>query len=132
MLKKKIAILLEGTNEKIGFGNEYTFPVLSVKDGSNIEARTNVALANTLSGLVESTSSCTSEHSIEHALSANHPELPHGAGLIMLSEAYYTFFANKVPDKFVAMARAMGGLFTVAPYKLSMEETEKIMYKAYK
>jgi alcohol dehydrogenase len=158
-------ITKEDTNEKIGYGNSYTFPVLSivdpelmlsvpahltayqgfdalfhstegfiantatpisdayalksieliakylpvcVKDGNNIDARTQVALANTLSGFVESTSSCTSEHSMEHALSAHHPELAHGAGLIMLSEAYYTFFASKVPDKFIAMAKAMG------------------------
>jgi alcohol dehydrogenase len=158
-------ITKEETNEKIGFGNSYTFPVLSVvdpelmltvpkhltayqgfdalfhstegyianiatpisdayalksieliakylplcvRDGNNIEARTQVALANTLSGFVESTSSCTSEHSMEHALSAYHPDLPHGAGLIMLSEAYYTFFASKVPEKFVALAKAMG------------------------
>lgn len=158
-------ITKEDTNEKIGFGCEHTFPVLSVvdpelmltvppnltayqgfdalfhstegyiakiatpisdayalksieliakylpicvKDGSNIEARTKVALANTLSGLVESTSSCTSEHSMEHALSANHNKLPHGAGLIMLSEEYYTFFASKAPDKFIDMAKAMG------------------------
>lgn len=80
----------------------------AVKDGADLEARTNVALANTLSGFVESTSSCTSEHSMEHALSAFHPDLPHGAGLIMLSEAYYTFFADKVSDRFVTMAKAMG------------------------
>jgi len=81
---------------------------ICVRDGNNIEARTQVALANTLSGLVESISSCTSEHSMEHALSANHPNLPHGAGLIMLSESYYTFFASKVPERFINMAKAMG------------------------
>ncbi|MFZ7103886.1 MAG: iron-containing alcohol dehydrogenase [Peptococcaceae bacterium] len=158
-------ITKEDTNEKIGYGNPDTFPVLSVvdpelmlsvpkhltayqgfdalfhstegfiakiaspisdayalksiellakylpvcvKDGSNLEARTQVALANTLSGFVEATSRCTSEHAMEHALSAHHPELPHGAGLLMLSEAYYTFFASKVPDKFCVMARTMG------------------------
>ncbi|SNS41274.1 alcohol dehydrogenase [Anaerovirgula multivorans] len=158
-------ITKEETNEKIGFGNTYTFPVLSVvdpelmltvpkhltayqgfdalfhaaegyianiatpisdayalksieliakylptcvKDGNHIEARTQVALANTLSGFVEATSSCTSEHSMEHALSAYYPDLPHGAGLIMLSEAYYTFFSSKVPKRFEAMAKAMG------------------------
>lgn len=158
-------ITKEDTNEKIGFGNSYTFPVLSVvdpelmlsvpahltayqgfdalfhavegyianiatpisdafalksmeliakylpaciKDGNNIEARSQVALANTLSGLVESTSSCTSEHSMEHALSAYHHQLPHGAGLIILSEAYHTFFSAKVPHRYTAMAKAMG------------------------
>ena len=86
--------------------NEY-LPI-AIKDGSNIEARTKVALANTLSGLVESTSSCTSEHSIEHALSAYHHDLPHGAGLIILSASYFSFFAAKLPERFTEMARAMG------------------------
>ncbi len=80
----------------------------AVQDGANAEARAQVALANTLSGMVESISSCTSEHAMEHAMSAFHPELPHGAGLIMLSAAYFSFFADKAPERFAAMARAMG------------------------
>ena len=80
----------------------------AVNDGSNIEARTDVALANTLAGFVESTSSCTSEHSMEHAMSAYHPKLPHGAGLIMLSEEYFSFFEKVVPERFADMAAAMG------------------------
>lgn len=80
----------------------------AVKDGANLEARTEVALANTLSGFVESTSSCTSEHSLEHALSAYYPDLPHGAGLIMLSASYFSFFADKLPERFILMAEAMG------------------------
>lgn len=157
----------EENNEKIGFGYEKTFPVLSVidselmmtvpekltayqgfdalfhstegyinntsyiisdmyalkaieligkylakavKDGSNEEARDNVALANTFSGIVESTSGCTSEHSIEHALSAFHSDLPHGAGLIMISKEYYTLIANsgRCDEKMIEMAKALG------------------------
>lgn len=82
---------------------------VAVKDGSNVEARAQVAFANTLSGLVETTSCCTSEHSIEHAMSAYHPELPHGAGLTMLSKAYFGFFLGKIPGHlYENMARAMG------------------------
>lgn len=81
---------------------------VAVRDGANLEAREQVAIASTLAGMVESTSSCTSEHGMEHALSAYYPELPHGAGLLMLSEAYYTFFADKCPDRFAIMAGAMG------------------------
>jgi alcohol dehydrogenase len=80
----------------------------AVNDGSNEEARSMVALANTLSGFVESTSSCTSEHSLEHALSAYHHELPHGAGLIMISLAYYTYFADKTPERMITMAKTLG------------------------
>lgn len=82
---------------------------VAVNDGTNKEARANVALANTLSGFVESTSCCTSEHSLEHAMSALHPRLEHGAGLIMLSRAYFGFFLGKIPGElYEAMAKAMG------------------------
>lgn len=80
----------------------------TVKDGADLDARGDVALANTLSGFVESLSSCTSEHAIEHALSAIHPALPHGAGLIMLSLAYFQSFLGVCDDRFVDMARALG------------------------
>ncbi len=153
-------------NEKIGFGNQYTFPILAivdptlmvsipprltayqgfdaffhaaegyianiatpiseayslkslqllyqylptaVRDGSDLEARSQVALASTLAGMVESTSSCTSEHSMEHAMSAYYPNLPHGAGLIALSLAYFATFTDAVPERFCQMTEAMTG-----------------------
>lgn len=155
------------TYEKIGFGYDKTFPVLSIVDpelmltvpphltayqgfdtlfhstegylnknayalsdiyalksieligkslaravscGDDIDAREDVALANTLAGMVESTSGCTSEHSIEHALSAKHPELPHGAGLIMISKAYYAHYAKDkaCEARMIDMAKALG------------------------
>lgn len=80
----------------------------AVADGSDADARANVALANTLAGFVESLSSCTSEHAIEHALSGFHPNLPHGAGLILISLAYYRHFAPICADKFAQMAHALG------------------------
>ena len=44
----------------------YKYLPVAVKDGKNLKARAKVAWASTLAGLVESTSSCTSEHSMEH------------------------------------------------------------------
>lgn len=43
-------------------------------------------------------------------MSAYHQELPHGAGLIMISKAFYEFFIEKhaCDEKFIAMAKAMG------------------------
>lgn len=82
----------------------------AVKNGKDEDAREGVALANTLAGMVESTSGCTSEHSLEHALSAYHPNLPHGAGLIMISKAYYTHFAKSgsCSERMITMAKALG------------------------
>lgn len=157
----------EETQEKIGFGYEKTFPVLSVvdpelmvsvpprltayqgfdalfhstegylnrtaspisdlmaleairligkslpravQDGADLEARGDVALANTLSGMVETLSGCISEHSIAHAMSAYHPKLPHGAALIAISKAYYQKLIRlgACRERMAAMARALG------------------------
>ena len=82
----------------------------AVQNGENEEARANMALGSMISGFVESTAGCISEHSIEHALSAKHPDLPHGAGLIMISEAYYRQFCSKscCDERLIQMAKALG------------------------
>jgi alcohol dehydrogenase len=82
----------------------------AVKDGEEIDAREKVAFASTLSGMVMDVGLCTSQHSLEHAMSAYHQDLPHGAGLIMISKAYFTHLIDRhvCDDRFVAMAKAMG------------------------
>ena len=82
----------------------------AVKDGQDLEARTRVAFGNSLSGAVMCLTLITSEHALEHALSAYHPALPHGAGLIMVSKAYYKYFIEHhgCDERFVRMAQAMG------------------------
>lgn len=82
----------------------------AVADGNDLEAREHVAFGNTLSGIVMNICSCTAEHSLEHAMSAYHHNLPHGAGLIMISRAFYEYFIERhaCDDRFVRMARAMG------------------------
>lgn len=83
---------------------------IAVEDGNNLEARTQVAFANMLGGFSMDVCTCTAEHSLEHALSAYHQELPHGAGLIMISVAYFSHFVDKhvCDERFIDMARAMG------------------------
>lgn len=81
------------------------------EDGSNKEAREKVAFGSTLSGVVMCVGSTVSKHALEHPMSGHHPELPHGAGLIMISLAYYTHFVKNAPmlsERFVDMAKAMG------------------------
>ncbi len=82
----------------------------AVADGGDETARADVALANTLAGIVESTSGCVSEHSIAHALSALYPKLEHGCALIMISCAYYAFLAQSgsCDERLVDMAKALG------------------------
>lgn len=82
----------------------------AVHNGDDMEARERVAFANTLSGAVMTLTLLTSEHGMEHALSAYHSNLPHGAGLIMLSKAYFSYFVRNhaCDDRFICLAQALG------------------------
>ena len=82
----------------------------AVKNGADLEARTKVAFANTMSGYSMEVCSCVSQHDLEHALSGYHQDLPHGAGLIMISKQYFTRWIDEhiCDERFVEMAKAMG------------------------
>ena len=82
----------------------------AVQNGGDIEAREHVAYASTVAGITMQLTSTTAQHSMEHAMSAYHHALPHGAGLIMISVEFARFFIRKhaCDGQFVKMARAMG------------------------
>lgn len=84
--------------------------VTAIREPKNVDAMSKVALGSYLSGIQMAIGSCTSAHPLEHALSAYHEKLPHGAGLIMISKAYYSHFVEKhaCDDRFVEMAKLMG------------------------
>lgn len=82
----------------------------AVADGNDLEARTRVAYGSTLAGITMQLTSTTAQHSMEHAMSAYHPNLPHGAGLIMISLAFAAYFIehHACDGQFIKMARVMG------------------------
>jgi alcohol dehydrogenase len=85
----------------------YKYLPVAVADPKNRWARIKVAWASTLAGMVESTSCCTGEHALEHAMSAFFPKLPHGAGLIAISQAYFKTFKNDMMKRYMKMAEKM-------------------------
>ena len=114
--------------EIAAIGNIAQYLTVAVKDGDNMDAREKIAFANTLSGYSMELGSCTSEHALEHALSGNHPELPHGAGLIMISLAYFKHFIDKhvCDDRFMEMAIALGARQIKGPYDF-LQALERLM-----
>lgn len=82
----------------------------AVKDGNDLEAREHVAYGSTIAGMTMQLTSTTAKHSMEHSMSAYHHNLPHGAGLIMISKAFYEFFIEKhaCDAQFIKMAKVMG------------------------
>ncbi len=88
----------------------YKYLPRAVKDGNDLEAREHVAYGSMIAGITMQLTSTTAQHSMEHAMSAYHHNLPHGAGLIMISKAFAEFFIEKhaCDGQFIKMARVMG------------------------
>lgn len=88
----------------------YKYLCRAVKDGNDLEAREHVAYGSTIAGITMQLTSTTAQHSMEHAMSAYHHDLPHGAGLIMISRAFAEFFIEKhaCDGQFIKMAKVMG------------------------
>ncbi len=80
----------------------------AVNDGENLEARSQVALANSIAGMVECLSKVTSQHAMSHGISALFPKIAHGQALTMLSIAFFGFFAKHVPERTMPIAKALG------------------------
>ena len=82
----------------------------AVKDGNDLEAREHIAYGSTMAGISMQLTSTTAQHSMEHAMSAYHHNLPHGAGLIMISVEFARYFIERhaCDDQFIKMARVMG------------------------
>ena len=90
----------------------------AVKDGNDLEAREHVAYGSTMAGITMQLTSTTAQHSMEHAMSAYHRNLQHGAGLIIISYEFAKFFIDKhaCDERFIKMAKAMGVEDADTPY----------------
>ena len=82
----------------------------SVKDGNDLVAREHIAYGSTMAGIAMQLTSTTAQHSMEHAMSAYHHNLPHGAGLIMISVEFARYFIERhaCDEQLIKMARVMG------------------------
>ena len=82
----------------------------AVKDGNDLKAREHIAYGSTMAGIAMQLTSTTAQHSMEHAMSAYHHNLPHGAGLIMISVEFARYFIERhaCDEQLIKMARVMG------------------------
>lgn len=106
---------------------------IAINEPDNIDARSAVAYGNTMAGIILSIGGVTSQHSLEHSLSAYHQDLPHGAGLIMLSLAYFSKWLelgsndNFIKERFIDLAQALGNPNASKPedFIIALKEFQK-------
>lgn len=109
MISKGVNILSE-TLALSAIENIAKYLPRAVHNGDDLEAREYVAYGSTIAGMTMQLTSTTAAHSMEHSMSGYHHNLPHGAGLIMISKAFYEFFieSHACDAQFIKMAKAMG------------------------
>lgn len=99
-----------------------------VNHGDDLDARTELAFANTLGGYAMVCSGTTGCHGLEHGMSAHHHDLPHGAGLIMIARAYHAWMIDHhaCDDRYIEMARLMGRPQVTDPHEF-VEALDELM-----
>lgn len=81
---------------------------VAVKDGKNIEARSNMAYAQYLAGMAFNSAGLGLVHAMAHQPGATH-NLPHGVCNAILLPLVCEFNAEQTPDRFKDIAAALGG-----------------------
>ena len=79
----------------------------TVKDGSNMAARTNMSFASLIAGMAFSDALVHWGHAIAHTIGAHH-HVPHGIACAVTLPAVVEYVADAVPDKVQRVAQAMG------------------------
>ena len=90
----------------------------AVEDGSDLEARTRMAWADTLAGLSIANAGVTLPHGIGMAIGGSYPHVMHGEALAVVYPAILRYTYETVPDKFAQV----GMLFDPALDDLPVEE----------
>ncbi|NLM52357.1 MAG: iron-containing alcohol dehydrogenase [Firmicutes bacterium] len=84
----------------------YKYLPIAVKDGSNLEARTNLSFAATIAGMAFENTVLHLGHSIAHSMGAI-CHISHGIACAIATPYVIEYISDVMPDKIKVMARAM-------------------------
>lgn len=104
----------------------------ALADPSDYQSRANIEWAATLAhnGLVGTgRREDWSSHAMEHEISAQYPEVPHGAGLAVVMPAWMAFMAHHKPSKVAQLGRRVFGVEAADDRSAAIETVASI--KAY-
>lgn len=95
-------------------------------NGEDLEARTNLAWANTAAGLTETITGVIANHSIEHAISGFYQEVPHGLGLCITGPYLFEKLFNKIYSRLAVVGREVFGVYETNEKRAGMLAIEKL------
>jgi alcohol dehydrogenase len=100
----------------------------AVRNGGNIEARTNMSFACLIAGMSFSDAPCHFGHAFGHTLGASH-HVPHGVGCAIAQPAVIEIVAELMPEKVRRVGELMGLDLTgqLSPAELGTRVSERII-----
>jgi len=84
---------------------------VAYRNGSDIDARTQLAWANTEAGITETLTGVIANHAIEHGLSGFHSEIPHGLGLAIVGPYLFEYIFDHITDRLARVGREVFGVY---------------------
>jgi len=79
----------------------------AIEDGEDIEARTNLAWADTLAGVCISNAGTTLPHAMGQPISGHFPQVSHGESLAAIYPAFLRYTCGAAPEKFIAVGEVL-------------------------
>ncbi len=97
-----------------------------MKDPSDLEARENVSIASTFALYGQPNAGRAGKwvvHPMEHAVSALHDEIAHGAGIAAILPAYLQFLSDKRPERVIKLGERCFGVNDEIPAEMKIPVT---------
>ena len=99
---------LSNSFAEMGIEDAGRFLSRAVRDGTDMEAREGMAYASLMGGFTLSTCGTSAMHAISQGMGGYAHDLPHGAALILICEAFFTYYAQKGVSSLIDMGRMLG------------------------
>lgn len=83
---------------------------VAYENGDDLEARTELAWANTLAGMTETYTGVIANHAIEHGISGYYPSIPHGFGLCITGPYLFEHIFGHIYHRLAIVGREIFGI----------------------
>ncbi len=88
-----------------------TYLPLAYENGDDLNARTNLAWANTEAGITLTLAGASANHAIEHGITGFHPDIAHGLGLCMTGPNFLEHIKDHIVEKLAIVGKEVFGVY---------------------
>lgn len=99
---------------------------VAYEKGENLEARTELAWANTAAGMTETLTGVIANHAIEHGISGYYPSIAHGLGLCITGPYLFEHIFGHIYHRLAVIGREIFGVLEYDDKRAGMLAIKKL------